>query len=214
MGRALVRDPKIFLFDEPLSNLDANLRVAMREEIKDLHHRLNATIVYVTHDQIEAMTMADKIVVMNAGRIEQIGAPLELYDNPRNRFVAAFIGAPAMNFLPGVMVAGRSSVAIAGTDVTVRLSGPAPSGGPATIGIRPEHVRLGATDAAGAIAGTLHKITTTGADTYVEVAVGPHRITALTQERMAPPSGASLSLMVESSAVKLFDDTTGSRIQI
>ena len=101
MGRAIVRDPQVFLFDEPLSNLDAKLRVAMRTEIKELHQRLKTTTVYVTHDQIEAMTMADKIVVMHDGIVEQIGTPLELYDRPDNQFVAGFIGSPAMNFLHG-----------------------------------------------------------------------------------------------------------------
>src|SRR5205809_6212522 len=109
MGRAIVRDPKVFLFDEPLSNLDAKLRVAMRAEIKALHQRLKTTTVYVTHDQIEAMTMADKIVVMHDGRVEQVGAPLELYDRPANRFVAGFIGSPAMNFLPARVENGRIS---------------------------------------------------------------------------------------------------------
>ncbi|TYC50743.1 ATP-binding cassette domain-containing protein, partial [Rhodobacterales bacterium] len=103
MGRAIVRDPKVFLFDEPLSNLDAKLRVKMRAEIKALHQRLKTTIVYVTHDQIEAMTMADKIVVLHGGRVEQIGSPLELYDRPRNIFVAGFLGSPAMNFLEGTL---------------------------------------------------------------------------------------------------------------
>ena len=103
MGRAIVRDPQVFLFDEPLSNLDAKLRVAMRSEIKELHQRLGTTSVYVTHDQIEAMTMGDKIVVMKDGRIEQTGSPLELYDRPANLFVAGFIGSPAMNFLPGTL---------------------------------------------------------------------------------------------------------------
>ncbi len=111
MGRAIVRKPQVFLFDEPLSNLDANLRVAMRTEIKALHLRLKTTSIYVTHDQIEAMTMADKIVVMNAGRVEQIGSPLELYDNPVNQFVAGFIGSPAMNFLAGRMARKRNSSA-------------------------------------------------------------------------------------------------------
>ena len=101
MGRAIVRDPQVFLFDEPLSNLDAKLRVQMRAEIKELHQRLATTTVYVTHDQIEAMTMADKIVVMNGGNVEQIGAPLDLYDRPANLFVAGFIGSPAMNFVKG-----------------------------------------------------------------------------------------------------------------
>src|SRR6266581_4999601 len=114
MGRAIVRDPQVFLFDEPLSNLDAKLRVVMRGEIKRLHHRLKTTTVYVTHDQVEAMTMADRIVVMNAGKVEQIGAPLELYDQPDNLFVAGFIGSPAMNFLHG----------------TIRLNGAASFAGP------------------------------------------------------------------------------------
>src|SRR5687767_12521799 len=109
MGRAIVRDPQVFLFDEPLSNLDAKLRVAMRTEIKELHQRLKTTTVYVTHDQIEAMTMADKIVVMHDGRVEQVGAPLDLYDRPANRFVAGFIGSPAMNFLPARATGGAIS---------------------------------------------------------------------------------------------------------
>ena len=114
MGRAIVRDPQVFLFDEPLSNLDAKLRVQMRTEIKELHQRLTTTSIYVTHDQIEAMTMADKIVVMNAGKTEQIGSPLELYDNPANLFVAGFIGSPAMNFLSGKLV--RNGAGNAGAD--------------------------------------------------------------------------------------------------
>ena len=109
MGRAIVRDPQVFLFDEPLSNLDAKLRVAMRTEIKELHQRLKTTTVYVTHDQIEAMTMADKIVVMHDGIVEQIGSPLELYDRPDNQFVASFIGSPAMNFLKGKVKANGSA---------------------------------------------------------------------------------------------------------
>ena len=110
MGRAIVRDPQVFLFDEPLSNLDAKLRVQMRAEIKELHQRLATTTVYVTHDQIEAMTMADKIVVMNSGNVEQIGAPLDLYDRPANLFVAGFIGSPAMNFLKGKIEGGAFRV--------------------------------------------------------------------------------------------------------
>ena len=109
MGRAIVRDPQVFLFDEPLSNLDAKLRVQMRTEIKELHQRLKTTTIYVTHDQIEAMTMADKIVVMHDGLVEQIGAPLELYDHPDNMFVAGFIGSPAMNFLRGTIRANGAA---------------------------------------------------------------------------------------------------------
>ena len=125
IGRSIVREPKLFLFDEPLSNLDAELRVSMRAEIKDLHARIGATMIYVTHDQVEAMTMADKIVVLRAGRIEQVGSPLELYNQPCNQFVAGFIGSPRMNFVPAALVPGARDHA-------------------ATVGIRPEHAQLAA----------------------------------------------------------------------
>ena len=140
MGRAIVRDPQVFLFDEPLSNLDAKLRVAMRAEIKELHQRLTTTTVYVTHDQIEAMTMADKIVVMNGGNVEQIGAPLELYDRPANLFVAGFIGSPAMNFLKGKVDraapsgprSGTSSAAARGTAACPMVARSSTASGPST----------------------------------------------------------------------------------
>jgi lactose/L-arabinose transport system ATP-binding protein len=147
IGRAIVRHPDVFLFDEPLSNLDAELRVHMRFELDRLHKRLDATMVYVTHDQVEAMTLADKIVVLRAGRIEQVGTPLQLFDDPDNQFVAGFIGAPKMNFLPGVVAATSESKAtmllpsMGGTELTMALSGPAPSTGQkVTLGIRPEHL--------------------------------------------------------------------------
>jgi multiple sugar transport system ATP-binding protein len=147
IGRAIVREPRIFLFDEPLSNLDAELRVSMRTEITSLHKRLAATMIYVTHDQVEAMTMADKIVVLRGGRIEQVGAPLDLYNRPANRFVAGFIGSPQMNFLP-VTVAGHDTDAVAATLPGGRtLAGIAVRGAPApgtalTLGVRPEHLAL------------------------------------------------------------------------
>ena len=124
MGRAIVRNPEVFLFDEPLSNLDAKLRVQMRTEINELHQRLGTTTIYVTHDQIEAMTMADRIVVMNGGRMEQVGSPLELYDTPQNLFVAGFIGSPAMNFLPGRVEGGRF---VSPTGITAPLPPERPS---------------------------------------------------------------------------------------
>src|SRR6202030_3440956 len=136
MGRAIVRDPQVFLFDEPLSNLDAKLRVAMRAEIKELHQRLATTTVYVTHDQIEAMTMADRIVVMNGGNVEQIGAPLDLYDNPNNLFVAGFIGSPAMNFLRGNITDGAFR-ADEGTRLPLPLGRGDGDGRPVVYGIRP-----------------------------------------------------------------------------
>ena len=151
MGRAIVRDPQVFLFDEPLSNLDAKLRVQMRAEIKELHQRLRTTTVFVTHDQIEAMTMADKIVVMKAGRIEQVGAPLELYDRPVNLFVAEFIGSPAMNLIRGVG-AGRRGRGAGRARCRSRRER-RPRGGPVVYGIRPEHLELAEDGLAGAGAG-------------------------------------------------------------
>src|ERR1700680_980831 len=144
MGRAIVRDPKVFLFDEPLSNLDAKLRVQMRTEIKALHQRLKTTTVYVTHDQIEAMTMADKIVVMHDGRVEQIGSPLELYDRPGNLFVAGFIGSPAMNFFPGTIRHNGNAEFDGPGGIRLPLRAPPRivNGGPVIYGVRPEHFTL------------------------------------------------------------------------
>jgi multiple sugar transport system ATP-binding protein len=148
MGRSIVRDPKVFLFDEPLSNLDAKLRVAMRAEIKSLHRRLATTTIYVTHDQVEAMTMADRIVVMNAGNIEQIGRPLDLYDNPQSIFVAEFIGSPSMNLLKGTFEqADGTPVFRLGTDIVLPLPTGVnqPSGAEAIYGIRPEYLSISET---------------------------------------------------------------------
>jgi len=142
IGRAIVRGPEVFLFDEPLSNLDAELRVDMRVEIARLHKEIGATMIYVTHDQVEAMTLADKIVVLRAGRIEQVGTPMELYNNPANRFVAGFIGSPAMNFLPGVAADGQVRIGALGdrmVEAPVRLPG---DGAPVLVGVRPQHLRV------------------------------------------------------------------------
>ena len=141
IGRAIVRGPEVFLFDEPLSNLDAELRVEMRVEIARLHKEIGATMIYVTHDQVEAMTLADKIVVLRAGVIEQVGAPLELYRNPDNKFVAGFIGSPAMNFLAGTVVDGGVEVPALGRIVPVDVALPA-SGSAVTLGVRPEHLEV------------------------------------------------------------------------
>jgi multiple sugar transport system ATP-binding protein len=155
IGRALVRDPEVFLFDEPLSNLDAMLRVQMRMELSSLHHDLAATMIYVTHDQIEAMTMADRIVVLDQGRIRQVGAPMDLYSHPADRFTAAFIGSPSMNFLPGMITASGAGLTLAlgpGTrPFTTRPRQPGPASGPAELGIRPEHATLTSPDAPEAI---------------------------------------------------------------
>src|SRR5690606_20885864 len=169
MGRCIVRDPQVFLFDEPLSNLDAKLRVQMRTEIKALHQRLPTTSVHVTHDQIEAMTMADKIVVMRDGRVEQTGSPLELYDHPANQFVAGFIGSPAMNFLPGVL---RRANGTARVELEGGLWLPAPphaaaaeDGRPVVYGTRPEHMELASGDEG--LPTEVVVVEPTGADTQV-----------------------------------------------
>jgi ABC-type sugar transport system ATPase subunit len=176
IGRAIVRDPKVFLFDEPLSNLDAALRVETRIEIAKLHERMKVTTVYVTHDQVEAMTLADKIVILNAGNVEQVGAPLELYHHPRNLFVAGFIGSPKMNFVKGevrAIEAGGVAVALPGGGVvTARVEGEGlAAGAPVTLGFRPEHVDLAAE---GPIAGEIDVVEQLGEShlTYVRLADG------------------------------------------
>jgi multiple sugar transport system ATP-binding protein len=172
IGRAVVREPKIFLFDEPLSNLDAELRVQMRVELAALHDRLGNTMVYVTHDQVEAMTMADKIVVLRAGQVEQVGAPLDLYNRPANRFVAGFIGSPRMNFLEGriggagpagvtVEIPGLPPVAVAADGSGSR------EGEPAVLGVRPEHVRLLPDGGDGTAAAVVHTTEQLGSDSYL-----------------------------------------------
>ncbi len=148
IGRAIAREPKLFLFDEPLSNLDASLRVQMRMEISGLHKRLGSTIIYVTHDQVEAMTLADRIVVLQKGNVEQVGTPLELYDHPRNAFVAQFIGSPKMNLIPGTLVKAGEACSVVrlerGESLTVNVATPASAEGrPVRLGIRPEHIVWG-----------------------------------------------------------------------
>src|SRR3989440_11212991 len=165
MGRAIVRDPKVFLFDEPLSNLDAKLRVAMRAEIKALHQRLKTTTVYVTHDQIEAMTMADRIVVMHDGRVEQIGDPLELYDHPNNLFVAQFIGSPAMNIINGTLrrANGAAYVEASGGIRWPIVRGPGVDGQAVTLGVRPEHLTIAAATTDDTVAGEVIVVEPMGA---------------------------------------------------
>jgi multiple sugar transport system ATP-binding protein len=187
MGRAIVRKPQVFLFDEPLSNLDAKLRVQMRTEIKALHQRLTTTSIYVTHDQIEAMTMADKIVVMNAGKVEQIGSPLELYDHPANLFVAGFIGSPAMNFLPE-----RRD----GRDVLV--------------GVRPEHLEVVNGAANGALPAEVVVVEPTGADTQIFCKVNGVDVTAVVRERHEFHPGEAIRLRPK--LTYLFDPSSGARL--
>jgi ABC-type sugar transport system ATPase subunit len=159
IGRAIVREPKIFLFDEPLSNLDAELRVSMRGEITGLHRRLGATMIYVTHDQVEAMTMADKIVVLRAGKIEQVGSPLDLYNRPANKFVAGFIGSPQMNFVPVSAGHGDNIITEYGEAFVLKTESKPASGAELTLGVRPEHLSLERKDGALAL-----PITVTGVE--------------------------------------------------
>jgi multiple sugar transport system ATP-binding protein len=226
MGRAIVRDPRVFLFDEPLSNLDAKLRVAMRAEIKELHQRLTTTTVYVTHDQIEAMTMADKIVVMNGGNVEQIGAPLELYDHPLNLFVAGFIGSPAMNFLKG-RIDGGAFKSDDGTTLPLPPgplparplppaplpAGPLPSGRdasdgrPVVYGVRPEHFVL----SADGLPATVHVIEPTGSETQVMAEFAGSPVVCAFRERVSARPGEIIRMAPDPSLVHVFDAATGLR---
>ncbi|UFN50945.1 sn-glycerol-3-phosphate ABC transporter ATP-binding protein UgpC [Roseomonas sp. OT10] len=209
MGRAIVRNPQVFLFDEPLSNLDAKLRVQMRTEIRELHQRLKVTTVYVTHDQIEAMTMADIIVVMNGGRVEQIGSPLELYDNPANTFVAGFIGSPAMNMLRGRVSGGAFHAN--GSNGTAWPLPPGladTEGREAIYGLRPEQLSL---DPQG-IPATVQLVEPTGAETQVILRVGDQNLMGSFRERISARPGDVLPVRPESGQVHLFDAQTGRRI--
>lgn len=200
MGRAIVRDPNVFLFDEPLSNLDAKLRVQMRSEIKELHQRLGTTTIYVTHDQVEAMTLADRVVVMNGGVVEQEGPPLELYDRPKTAFVAAFIGSPPMNFLEGSMV-----------DRTVlRLDDGTQLGLPASdsqgrsrimLGVRPEHFAL----SSDGWPATVSIVEPTGSETQITAKLGGHLIRILIRGRTEVRPGDSIGLTVSPDLMHMFD---------
>ncbi len=209
MGRAMVRDPQVFLFDEPLSNLDAKLRVQVRSEIKQNHQKLGTTTVYVTHDQIEAMTLADRIVVMNGGRVEQVGTPLDLYDRPGNLFVAGFIGSPGMNLLTGTLRDGAFSD---GAGVTVPFPYiPAPLEGRAVrLGIRPEDVSL---NPGGSLA-TILTVEPTGADTQVTLRLGAKDIVAMLRARVSQRPGDRLGIGFDPARLHLFDDASGERIAI
>jgi multiple sugar transport system ATP-binding protein len=208
MGRAIVRDPQVFLFDEPLSNLDAKLRVAMRTEIKELHQRLKTTTVYVTHDQIEAMTMADKIVVMHDGLVEQMGAPLQLYDKPDNLFVAGFIGSPAMNFLKG-RIEGGAFVSATGDRLPLPGAPAASDGRPAVYGIRPEHIRL----AGDGLPAEVVVVEPTGSETQVVARLHGHELVCVFRERVLPKPGETIRITPDPGLAHLFDEETGRRLQ-
>jgi sn-glycerol 3-phosphate transport system ATP-binding protein len=205
IGRAMVRRPKVFLFDEPLSNLDATLRVQMRAELRRLHERLGATSVLVTHDQIEAMTLADILVVMNAGRIEQVGAPREVYDRPQTRFVAGFLGSPAMNLMPGRVAADGRSVTISDGLVLPIAGGLEPSRA-VTLGIRPEHVGDGAHNA------TCEMIEDIGTSRLVHARIGNQGLLLHLPPDHPIRRGDALGLSLPATRLHLFDAESGLRL--
>jgi multiple sugar transport system ATP-binding protein len=209
MGRAIVRDPEVFLFDEPLSNLDAKLRVQMRTEIKDLHQRLNTTTIYVTHDQIEAMTMADEVVIMRDGYIEQSGTPMEIYDHPDNLFVAQFIGSPSMNIVECEVTDQNGSLVASSDGITLPLppNRNVQSGQKLYYGIRPEHLHIstqGSTD----ITGRVKVVEPTGPEIHVYTTLGDQDICAITRERLDLHPGDSINLQPDLAHVHLFDGET------
>ena len=203
MGRAIVRNPAVFLFDEPLSNLDAKLRVQMRTEIKELHERLKTTTVYVTHDQIEAMTMADKIVILRDGTIEQEGTPLDVYDHPANLFVAEFIGSPSMNMLRGEVTANGVRMAD-GTVLPMPQLHNSKLGQKVVYGIRPEHLAL-----AKGIPSKINVIEPTGPEMHIYAEMGGQEVCAITSDRVALARGDDLQLHPRLDKVHLFDAQSG-----
>jgi multiple sugar transport system ATP-binding protein len=207
LARAIVRTPRLFLMDEPLSNLDAILRVSMRSELKHLHHELKTTTIYVTHDQIEAMTLATRVAVMNKGAIEQLGPPERIYEDPGTLFVARFIGSPPMNFLKGTLqdrVFRNETVAIDGFWRT------APT--PVVLGVRPSNVRLGSPDSSD-IKGRVFAVEYTGSDLQVTVAVGDSLVTAITSLAIRPTTDEIVGLTIDRAQAFLFDAATEQRIR-
>ena len=211
MGRAIVRDPQVFLFDEPLSNLDAKLRVQMRTEIRELHKKLQSTIVYVTHDQIEAMTMADKIVVMRGGHVEQIGTPLQLYDTPANVFVAGFIGSPAMNLIAGAMQeAGSAFVSQRGARLEFAVPPGIAEGRKIIVGLRPEHVQ----PAESGLSARVRLVEQTGAESHVLLEAGGETLTAVLYGRPNIQDDDVFNVSVPIEKLHFFDAESGARIAV
>jgi len=210
MGRAIVRNPQVFLFDEPLSNLDAKLRVQMRAEIKELHQRLKTTTVYVTHDQIEAMTMADRIVVMHDGIVEQIGAPLDLYDHPANLFVAGFIGSPAMNMIEAKLLPSKANTLVMadGTELPLPKGHAVPAGRTVIYGVRPEQMKL---DPKG-LAATVVVTEPTGSETQVVARLGGQDLTLLFHQRIDAKPGDTLRITIDAAHAHVFDKETGKKL--
>ena len=211
-GRAIVRKPQAFLFDEPLSNLDAKLRVLMRTEIKALHQRLGTTMVYVTHDQLEAMTMADRIVVMQTGRLEQIGPPLDIYDTPANIFVAGFIGSPSMNFLRGRLSRSDTGWEVVADQRLIVLAENSEyiEGCEVVLGIRPEHLHVSPSGIG--LPASVEVVEPTGATTYVHTRISGTTVTAVFSERRRIEPGEQVGLSMEVDRIHLFDAKTGKRM--
>jgi sn-glycerol 3-phosphate transport system ATP-binding protein len=211
MGRAIVREPAAFLFDEPLSNLDAKLRVQMRLEIQKLHRELRTTSIFVTHDQVEAMTLADRMIVMNLGIVEQIGRPIDVYDDPNSLFVAGFIGSPAMNFLPGTR---RGDDIDVGSGIVVPLPASLRSGAPeqVTVGVRPEHLQAG--EGAGPMFRfKVETVEALGADSLVHGVVGSGAIIARVDGHATPQPGEALAFSVRPGKLFFFDTASGKRLR-
>ena len=211
LGRAIVRKPAVFLFDEPLSNLDAKLRVQTRTEISALHRDLGATMIYVTHDQVEAMTMGDRIVVLDAGHVQQVAAPLDLYDRPANRFVAGFIGSPSMNFVEGSVGRGGEFRSDDGSVIVIAKS---QTPGPCTLGVRPEDVYAQAsasrlTSPSAPLAATVEVVEPMGNEVVLYVSVGDQRIVARVEPQALPAPGERVNVVLDASKVHLFDRDTG-----
>ncbi|WP_457090807.1 ABC transporter ATP-binding protein [Microvirga sp. P5_D2] len=213
MGRAIVRSPKVFLFDEPLSNLDAKLRVAMRAEIKQLHQKVRTPSIYVTHDQIEAMTLADRLVVLNKGHIEQQGSPMELYERPANLFVAGFIGSPAMNFLKATALVQddqKTALLSDGTRLNLDSGLHVRHEQPIILGLRPEHIEMATTD--DGIVGPVRIIEPTGAQTFVIFDVGSDSVTAIVDGDFSQKVGSRFTASVTPSRIHAFDPETGAAL--
>jgi multiple sugar transport system ATP-binding protein len=210
LGRALVRDPKVFLLDEPLSNLDAKLRAHMRAELIELHRRLGRTFIYVTHDQLEAMTMSDRIAVMHEGALQQFGAPMEVYEQPANLFVAGFIGAPAMNLLEGVLENASGGLAFARPGLRLPVASGGVAGQKVTLGVRPEDIVPGAGDAAM----TVRVVEPTGHETIIMADVGGASVTLRATADMALTPGAEQRFSLKAQRLHAFDTTNGQRLPL
>ncbi len=205
MGRAIVRRASVFLFDEPLSNLDAKLRLQTRMQLNQLHRRLGATSIYVTHDQVEAMTLANRIVLMKGGHVQQIGTPLELFERPTNVFVATFLGSPAMNVLPARLEGGQAVGDGFQLPVTVP---PADAGRPILLGVRPQHIRLGA----GGVPATVELVEPLGTETYLHCRLGEGSVVARVDGATSARPGEAVALTIDAGHLHLFDPQTESRV--